>query len=808
MTKDDSSSASGGSTSDASSTTKDDDDGILMADKAETVKKTSAIASSSSGGSGGGSRSSSSSGSTTITDDDGTISEPKKKAPAEKKAKCVLDPALVNPSTLQDMTDMGLSIFASACSKNRGAFVLDPPDGNTYGCLSLPSGILERVGDGPQEEEEDGASNSANDSHDRFLKKKYNRNDASSKVSSYAKSLRQESDSSTAYFANDTMPAAPPLFSSRNVTKAEDILHHYQDGNLTSQETVDILNFLVERTYDSTPQVELSPYACDINGLGKLVDCPTASSSTTTTLSSQKKIRAVTIAGVFSPAPWSVYNSSTPSGTTLTQSDAKYYYVKNDFFKMHRLGLNTVQFSVAVQLFGSNPKVHQGWQNLLQEWMEFAHQYHLQVILKLEDAHAGIHGGVLPTANLAAVTEALAFCQDLNDEYAQKQTNDNKVVVIAVILPTAQPSVVQAAVGVEHDLPLWLPATPGDLVNNKIHTTLEAITSTSVTIAAISLDLSHTSTIAEVASSTADEDRAKLFYHETMACLKRTPLDYFTCYNNGLPVFVSNGFDLAIDDCHLKDVSQSFQNYGQCGRLSETIHSPWWNRHRQAFAAKQMAAYESGGIGWSFATWKVFRVGVERAGVIDKPAKLLSLRDVYTRGWFPTIDVNATGAETKELSLACLNPPENDFVLGDETLAPTAGPPPDCGNGWWNASTSQCDYWVPPPFNASECPNTTILYEECPQMKNITSQKQAVAAMEVQNKEHHLLQGFVLGALVALIATAIASCITRRSRRHEYEAVRPINGWQEYQHYSRNSVKDVTSITGNKSISAQGRAAP
>ena len=92
--------------------------------------------------------------------------------------------------------------------------------------------------------------------------------------------------------------------------------------------------------------------------------------------------------------------------------------------------------------------------------------------------------------------------------------------------------------------------------------------------------------------------------------------------------------------------------------------------------------------------------------------------------------------------------------------------------------------------------------------KNITSQKQAAAAMEVQNKEHHLLQGFVLGALVALTVTAIASCITRRSRRHEYEAVRPNNGCQEYQHYSRNSVKDVTSITGNKSITRQGRAAP
>ena len=787
------SSSSSSSTSDTSST-KDDDDGILMADKATAVKKKSATATASSS-------SSSNVGATTTMDDDNGIRD-EEEAPSTstlKQPTCRLDPALVNPSTLKDMEDIGLSIFASACSKNRGAFVLDPPDGNTYGCLSLPTGILEMVGSDDGEEEGSVDINDS-DSH-RFLKKgKKNKNDASSKVSNYAKSLKVKPSSDKNNSTAGMMPTIP-LFSSRNVTKAEDIVNHYQDGNLTSQETVELLNFLVERTYASTPQADLSPYACDMNGLGQLVDCPTSSSTTT----DNPKIRAVTIAGVFSPAPWTVYNSSTPSGTTLTQKDAKFYYVKKDFFKMHRLGLNTVQFSVAVQLFGSTPKVHQGWQNLLQEWMEFAHQYHLQVILKLEDAHPRAHQGVLLTADLAAVTEALRFGQDLNDKYTLKNTTK---VVMAVILPTTQPSVVEAAVSVEHDIPLWLPATPGDLVNNKIQTTLEAIASTKVAIAAIALDLSHTSTIAEVASSTADEDRAKLFYHETMACLKRTPLDYVTCYNNGLPVFVSNGFDLAIDDCHLKDVSTSFQNYGQCGRLSETIHSPWWNRHRQAFAAKQMTAYESGGIGWSFATWKVFRVGVDKAGVIDRAAKLLSLRDVYTRGWFPTIDVNATGAETKELSLACLNPPANDFVLGDETLAPTAGPPPDCGNGWWNATTKQCDYWVPPPFNASECPNTTIIYEECPQTKNITSQKQAAAAMEVQNTEHHLLQGFVLGALVALIVTAIASSITRRSRRHEYEAVRPINGWQEYQHYSRNSVKDVTSITGNKSISSQGRAAP
>ncbi|MGV2388352.1 MAG UNVERIFIED_CONTAM: hypothetical protein LVR29_08590 [Microcystis novacekii LVE1205-3] len=45
------------------------------------------------------------------------------------------------------MTDIGLSIFAPLCGKNRGAFVLDPPDGGTYGCVEFPPnfGVLAGV---------------------------------------------------------------------------------------------------------------------------------------------------------------------------------------------------------------------------------------------------------------------------------------------------------------------------------------------------------------------------------------------------------------------------------------------------------------------------------------------------------------------------------------------------------------------------------------------------------------------------------------------------------------------------------------
>ena len=46
---------------------------------------------------------------------------------------CRIDPDILNAKSIGDMADIGLSFFASVCGKNRGAFVLDPPDGQTYG---------------------------------------------------------------------------------------------------------------------------------------------------------------------------------------------------------------------------------------------------------------------------------------------------------------------------------------------------------------------------------------------------------------------------------------------------------------------------------------------------------------------------------------------------------------------------------------------------------------------------------------------------------------------------------------------------
>lgn len=54
-------------------------------------------------------------------------------ASATSTPRCIIDRTILNEDTLGDMDDVGLAVFASLCGANRGAFVLQPPDGNTYG---------------------------------------------------------------------------------------------------------------------------------------------------------------------------------------------------------------------------------------------------------------------------------------------------------------------------------------------------------------------------------------------------------------------------------------------------------------------------------------------------------------------------------------------------------------------------------------------------------------------------------------------------------------------------------------------------
>ena len=485
--------------------------------------------------------------------------------------KCVIDRSVLNERTVTDMTDIGLSVFASACGKNRGAFVLDPPDGQTYSCLHFPSAWGEEVG-------------------------------------------------------------------AVNVTSSNDISDSLKNATIASSAAVDLIDLLTQAVYDSSSSVDKTPYACEMGGLAKL-ECDATTSKRLDT-----PIRSVTLAGLLVPAPWAT------GGSPLTPEQAKEFYTPEDFDNMRELGLNTVLIHLPPDVDvtdASSPAL-----DVLDHVLGMAQDAELEVILSMHSSPNAAYDTTFGTTSDVAA-------------YAAQNS-----VVRGLILPALSFDAVDAARATSPELPLFLPANGGDVAQlHRYHRKRKDDPQLFV-----ALDMSHSNTVAQIASSSSQDDRSKLFAQEGIACISRSPIEYTACYQH-LPVFVASGFDLSIDNCiHQgdEDFVPPFADYGQCDRFHETVHSPWWHRHRASFCERQLFSYEHG-MGWSFAAYKLWN-GDKKMDVLNTPAKLMALQNVVAAGLFPSL-------KGDDLNRACLNPPEPDFVLGDETLAPTPGPPPDCGNG-------------------------------------------------------------------------------------------------------------------------------
>ena len=488
--------------------------------------------------------------------------------------KCVLDRKVVNDRTVSDMTNIGLSIFASACGKNRGAFVLHPADGKTYSCLHLPSEWGDQVG------------------------------------------------------------------AAVNITTSNDISESLQNATIENGAAVDLLDLLTQAVYDSSSSVDQTPYACEMGGLAKL-ECEATTSKRLDT-----PIRSVTLAGLLVPAPWAT------GGSPLTPEQAKAFYTDDDFDSMRELGLNTVLIHLPAD--ADITDMTSPVLDVLDHVLSMVQDAGLEAILSMHSsANIVFDTTFVTTSDLAA--------------YASQ----NSAVVRGLILPTLSLDAIDAARARAPDLSLFLPANGGDLAQlHHFHHKRKDDPQLFV-----AFDLSHSNTVAQVASSTSEDDRSKLFAQEGIACISRSPIEYAACYQH-MPVFVASGFDLSIDNCIHRDDDNfvpAFADYGQCDRFHETVHSHWWHRHRESFCERQLFSYEQG-MGWSFAAYKLGNDDDKKKDVLNAPAKLMALENVVAAGLFPSL--NGDG-----LNRACLNPPEPDFVLGDKTLAPTPGPPPDCGDG-------------------------------------------------------------------------------------------------------------------------------
>jgi hypothetical protein len=591
-------------------------------------------------------------------------------------ANCVIDRDVLNAETYPAFTEIGLEVFAPLCGRNRGAFVLHPTDGSTWGCAEFPPSFAERAG------------------------------------------------------------ISDVIIKDSNAVQLQ-----YAGGNITAGEAVELVDLFVQSVFFSSSNVETDVEACDVSGIATL-----ACNSKPRSIHSMKgdKIRAVTLAGVLAPALWAT------GGKELTIREAKTFYNASDFDDMKALGLNTVEIPVPLGVFGKHtPRREDEMKELLGELLNHAHKSGLGAVIVLvgDDHHRDAHH---------AIKEAAA--------YAANSRN-----VIALTLPSS--AHVGAAREASTKLPLFVPATAADLT--RISTQDPHVFG--------ALNLDHTGTVADVASASSFEDRLKMFYHESIACSARSRIEYAACYRD-VPMYVSSGFDVSIDDCLYMDDAASFIDYGQCGRLDDTVDSHWWFVHRQSLMSRQIFTFEKG-LGWTYPAWKLFKDGMDTTGmgVLDSSAKLKCLKHVAAAGIFPSLTDGSSPAQ-----LACLNPPVADFALGDDTVAPTASPPPACDGGWYDFEKKKCAYWIPPPPTSAPTPCPSV--EECEPCEAAPMCPYPVAALDASPSilgasllpgmgggnvhAHSFLSGVVATLVVGGIVMKLFTSMYKRGRRTTgYEVV-------------------------------------
>jgi hypothetical protein len=577
------------------------------------------------------------------------------------KPQCILDESILNDQTLSSLHDIGMSFFAALCGRNRGVFVLHPTmdDNQTWGCTAFPPNFATIAG------------------------------------------------------TNNT-----------NITlvDANSIKNEYVAGNISSTDTIQILNTFIQMVYASSSNVEKDVYACELGGLAKL-DCSGSGISTPSIATSPPPvIRSVTMAGVFTPAS---YVTGLTNDQLLPYSSMKTFYTIQDFQEMQTLGLNTVQIPFPLQAFTTTTsKTSQRLVEHLSTILDMIKTVGLQAILVL----VGVDD------DDAAITLATKYVLD-------------HTVVMAMTLPSMQSySTVRT---ISSTLKLFIPINQGVLK--------DIIFPTDDTNVYGAIDFGHATDIADVASSNSISDRMKMFYQEAKACILRSPLEYSYCYRH-IPIFVASGFDLSIDNCIYQNSGNAtlFMNYGQCDRFHETIDSNWWNKHRQSFASRQMFSYEHG-LGWSYTTWKLYND--DQNGLLDIPAKLLAFKNVAAAGLITVPSVN------ENINMACLNPPVSDFILGDDTLAPSPAPPPDCGYGWWNESIHACSYWVPPVPSPTDQPTYVPTSEPiiCPELP-------LTIPMTTPSLKSQLIAG-TYGAIVAFILSYLIAKMLSSRRQQGYTTI-------------------------------------
>lgn len=156
----------------------------------------------------------------------------------------------------------------------------------------------------------------------------------------------------------------------------------------------------------------------------------------------------------------------------------------------------------------------------------------------------------------------------------------------------------------------------------------------------------------DFASDSPKSDRNKMYSHELEACANKIPLHYQTC--NAVPVLVGE-FSLAIDDC-MPYVNARFQDVGQCNHLSLRNNSRFWDEHMTSFAMRQISTFERE-LGWSFWTWKLS----EYAEKNSQPSSWYwSFRLAHQKGYI--------NLHNKTEQTICFTNPLDDYLDGGDAV--------------------------------------------------------------------------------------------------------------------------------------------
>ena len=83
----------------------------------------------------------------------------------------------------------------------------------------------------------------------------------------------------------------------------------------------------------------------------------------------------------------------------------------------------------------------------------------------------------------------------------------------------------------------------------------------------------------------------------------------------------------------------------------------------------------------------------------------------------------------------------------------------DCGNGWWNATTSKCDYWIPPP---DPTPAPTVACPVCEECSALTATSFGSQAA---------LRPAIVGGILGVIVGAAVVKFGFSNRRSDYDRI-------------------------------------